>query len=363
MADHTGWDVAIEGMPHFRQAMARVEAWVAGAIIDRPPVRFMAHNQFLDDLNQAYPDGDLQARWFDAEFRVEAYLRSIEGKAFHGETFPFFYPFLGPDSYAAFYGGRLDFTETTSWMAPLLTDIGDLSPLDRDYAHNAYFRKSEELIRCALERCAGKCLVGYPSLHPGVDAAAAWRGHGEFCLDLIDSPEQSRALIDLALDDFAAIFGHFDAMLKGAGQLSLSWLGVPSFGTMHIPGCDFATFISPRFFEQFALPALEREASVAGLNIFHLDGPGVARHVDAILEVPGVHAVQWAQGVGEDRPIMQWVPLIEKIQARRPVIVDLTVAELEPFISVMRPEGLFLWVGTGDAAEQQAVIERLERWT
>lgn len=43
------WRLAIEGMPDADMAMRRIYAWFAGEIIDRPPVRFMAHNAFLDD--------------------------------------------------------------------------------------------------------------------------------------------------------------------------------------------------------------------------------------------------------------------------------------------------------------------------
>ena len=78
-------------------------------------------------------------------------------------------------------------------------------------------------------------------------------------------------------------------------------------------------------------------------NIFHLDGRGVARHLDAILELPNVNAIQWVQGVGLDQPILQWTPLIRKIQAAgKSVVVDLTVQELEPFIDAVAPEGILL---------------------
>lgn len=58
-------------------------------------------------------------------------------------------------------------------------------------------------------------------------------------------------------------------------------------------------------------------------NIFHMDGKGVAHHMDAILELPNVQAIQWVQGVADDMPIMQWTPLIQKIQAAgKSVVVD-----------------------------------------
>ena len=98
-------------------------------------------------------------------------------------------------------------------------------------------------------------------------------------------------------------------------------------------------------------------------NIFHLDGKGVARHVDQILELPNLRAIQWVQGVGEDRPIMQWIPLIKRIQAAgKGVVVDIAPEELEGFISELRPEGLYLCVATDSVEEEKAVLERVKKW-
>jgi hypothetical protein len=94
-----------------------------------------------------------------------------------------------------------------------------------------------------------------------------------------------------------------------------------------------------------------------------VDGRGVARHLDTILSVPEVHAVQWVQGVGDDYPIMQWVPFIKSLQAKHvPVIVDLSKEDLNDFINVMDPVGLFLWVATENEAEELEILKRIERW-
>ncbi|MEW5957413.1 MAG: hypothetical protein AB1801_06800 [Chloroflexota bacterium] len=357
----TRWDVALEGMPGFDMAMKRVYAWYAGEIIDRPPVRFVAHNAFVEQANTAYPSANLRDRWFDAEFQVDTYLKSIAGQTFHGETFPVFWPNLGPEVYAAFYGAELIYGEVTSWSTPLVQDWTDLNRLKLD-PNNPYFTKLEELTRLALEKCRNKSLVGYTDLHPGVDCAAAWRDPQQLCLDLYDVPDRVKSLIELAIADFEQIYNHFDAMLKAERQLSVSWMGIPSFGKMHIPSCDFSAMISSDFFEEFCLPVLQREVKMMTHNIFHVDGKGVARHLDYILAEPGIQAVQWVQGVGDDYPILQWVPLIKEIQAKKPVIIDLQQHELEPFIQQMEPEGLFLWIATRSEAEELAIIERLEQW-
>lgn len=355
------WDLELEGMPHFEMAMKRVYAWYESEIIDRPPVRFVAHNAFVEEANTAYPSDNIKDRWFDAEFQVDTYLKSIAGHTFQAETFPVFWPNLGPEVYAAFYGAELTFGDVTSWSTPFVQEWADMDRLKLDF-QNEYFVKLEELTRLALEKCRGKSLVGYTDLHPGVDCAAAWRDPQQLCLDLYDAPDRVKQLIDLAIADFEQIYNHFDAMLKAEKQLSVSWMGIPSFGKMHIPSCDFSAMVSRDFFEEFCLPVLQHEVKMMTHNIFHVDGKGVARHLDYILAEPGVHAIQWVQGVGDDYPIMQWLPLIKEIQAKKPVIVDLQQPELEPFMEQMEPEGLFLWIATQSEAEELAIIKRLEQW-
>ena len=365
-ADGASWSLALEGMPQFDVAMQRVYAWYANEIIDRAPVRFIAHNAQFDNepaLGSRLSTAQLRERWFDAEYQVDQYIRSIAGKRFHGETFPVFYPNLGPDVYAAFYGTELTFHEVTSWSSPVVHNWEDMEGLALDM-ENAYMAKLNEITRCALEQCDGQFMVGYTDLHPGVDCAMAWRGSQQLCIDLITEPEQVRALIDLAIKDFERIYDHFDAVLKAANQLSVSWLGVPSFDKMHIPSCDFSAMISPTFFADFCLPVMQREVAHADQNVYHVDGPGVANHLDFILAEPRIQAIQWVQGQAEDRSIMQWVTLIERVQtAGKSIIVDLQPHELDPFMAAVEPKGIYLWISADDEEEQLRILERVKRWT
>jgi hypothetical protein len=358
--------IEIEAMPQFEMAMHRVYAWYENEIVDRPPVRFMAHNAFLDAAKEDISNLSFEQKeawWFNAELQVDLFVQSIANKRFHGETFPVFWPNLGPDVYSAFYGAKLIFGDVTSWSIPLVTDWSQMDRLEF-HPDNLYFKKIEELTRLALERCPGKFMVGYTDLHPGIDCAAAWRDPLQLCYDTVDQPELVRQLGEIAIRDFERIFDHFDRMLKEAGQLSVSWMGIPSYGRMHIPSCDFSAMISPATFQETGLPILQREVKSMTHNVFHVDGKGVARHLDAILSVPEVHAVQWVQGVGKDYPIMQWVPFIKRLQARGvPTIVDLSPNELDEFTSVMDPHGLFLWLATENEDQELKILERLEKWT
>jgi hypothetical protein len=357
--------IEIEGMVDFGMSMKRVYAWYENEIIDRPPVRFVAHNAFLEEATEdisALSPLEKKAWWFDVETQVELFQKSIENRNFHGETFPVFFPNLGPDVYAAFYGAELEFGEVTSWSVPLIREWDEVDNLKLDM-NNEYLRKLDELTKFAVDRAAGKFLVGYTDLHPGLDCVAAWRDPQQLCLDMIDNPEKVHELAELAIADFEEIYDHFHNILRAHDQLSVSWMGIPSYGRMHIPSCDFSTLISPAFFNEFGLPILRREVQTMTHNIFHVDGKGVARHLEAILSVPEIHALQWVQGVGEDLPIMQWTPFLKELQARNiPLIVDLNKHELDAFSAEMGPTGLFLWIATDNEEEELEIIKHLNKW-
>jgi hypothetical protein len=354
----------LECKPDFDMAVKRIYAWFEGEIIDRAPVRFTAHNaEFeLNDYNEKYQWRSLKEKWFDAEYQVEHFIRSIKGKRFYGETFPVFWPNLGPDVFASFYGCQLDFGEVTSWSEPCLKNWDDAASLKLDMDCQ-YFKKIEELMQYALERCTGKFMVGYTDLHPGLDCIAAWMGSQNLCMDLYDHSSEIKTALELANTGFQKVYGHFDKLLKQNNQLSVTWMGIPSFEKMHIPSCDFSTMISSEHFVEYYLPVLQKEVKQMTHNVFHLDGKGVARHLDYILEVPEITAIQWVQGVGNDKPIMQWIPLIKNIQSTgKSVVVDLDKSELEGFISEVSPEGILLCVASDNEEEQKDILKRIEKW-
>lgn len=334
----------LEGKPDFEEALSRIEAWFNHETLDRPPVRFSEHNaEFAATpmvAGRTWPN--LKGRWFEGEFQVDFFLESIRSRTFYGETFPVFWPNLGPNVYAAFHGAELEFGEITLWIQHCVHDWDDLKRLkfSRD---NEYFQGFEKLTQVALERCAGKFMVGYTDLHGSLDCVADWRDPKQLCLDITEDPEKVRAGMRLANQSFFPVFDHYDHVLKSHGQLSVTWTRIPSHGKMHIPGCDFSALTSTETFCGFYFPTLQDEVRHMTHNIFHVDGLGVLRHLDHVLSLPQIQAIKWVQGVGDDPPILQWLHVIRRIQAAgKGVVADLQLSELEPFIAAIKPDGLYL---------------------
>jgi len=348
--------------PGFEMAMKRIESWFNHDMIDRPPVRFALHNaEYSKGPGAAGRWRDLKERWFDSEYQVDSFAASIRNRVFLAETFPVFWPNLGPNVYAAFHGAELEYGEVTSWIRHCIHDWDDSAKLRFD-TQNVYYRKIEEMTALALQKCGRDFMVGYTDLHGSLDCVADWRDPQMLCMDLVDCPEKVHELVRQADANFLPLFDHYDKTLKDKGQMSVTWMGIPSRGRMHIPSCDFTSMVSTDDFCEFYLPSLKAEISHMDHNVFHLDGKGMLRHLDTVLALPKIHAIQWVQGVGTDLPIMQWLDVIRKIQAAgKGVVVDLQLDELEPFIAEMKPQGLYLCL-SADEKLQPDILKRLARW-
>lgn len=356
------WTLELEQKPDFDKAMERIYAWYEQEMIDRPPIRFSAHNaEYAASSHLKKNWSTLKDRWFDAEYHVDTFIDSLKGRKFYAETFPIFCPNLGPEVYTAFHGSELEYMEVTSYSIPLVKEWEDIKDVKFDW-NNPYLKKINEMTTLALEKCEGKFMVGYTDLHPGMDCVAAWRDPQTLCMDLLIYSDEVKKLISMADENFQKLFDYFDVILKKHKQLSVAWMGIPSFGKMHIPSCDFSAMISDEQYLEFIHPITVKEVKPMTHNIYHLDGKGVARHIDHILGINEINAIQWVQGMGADTPIMQWVPLLKKIQAAgKSIVVDLQVDELEDFIHVMDPKGLLLCIAA-DEKVQPDIVKRVEKW-
>lgn len=361
-----GWPMELETKPDFDAAIERVYAWFEGELLDRPPIRFSRHNAEYDGKTYSKTWPSLKDRWFDTEYVVDSFVEECRHKRFHAETFPMFWPNLGPNVFAACYGTRYEFGDVTAWTVvnedPDENDEYDYSVPAIDW-NSPYLKKLDEMTDYALEKCKGTAMVGYTDIHPGMDWAVAIKGNQPLLMGLYSDPDEIAKLGRACLDDFIKFYDHFDKKLKAAGQMSTTWMNIPCFGRMHIPSCDFSTMIKPEHFMQFAYDTLAAECSHMTHNIFHVDGKGVARHTDAILTLPNLTAIQWVQGVGDDAPMLQWVPYIQKVQASgKGIICDVSLAELDAFMDAVRPKGIFLCVATESEEQELEVIKKAEHW-
>ncbi len=353
----------LEYRPDADLVAERMEAWWEGEIVDRPTILLTAPKPDPRPVPQK-THASWRERWMDIDFVVESAAARMANTYWAGESLPIYMPNLGPEILTAAYGAELSFTQDTSWSEPILKDWADIPNLKLD-PHNPYLRCLLELTRRALEAARGKFLVGITDIHPGGDLAASLRDPQQLCIDLIEEPDQARRLMQQIYPAFFEFFTLNHQVILEAGQeLCTSW--TPLFvtrGRYYIPSNDFSITISNAMFREFFLPELL--AGIAWLDrcVYHLDGPGALRHLDTLLDIPRLDAIQFVYGDGAG-PASRWIAVYQKIQAAgKNMHFVVEPGEIDFFMQHLNPEGVMMQTSAGSAEEADAIIAKISKWT
>jgi len=352
-------------LDQYPETRERVRAFWAGEMADRPPVEIRLPKPGAKPF-PAKPYKDWASKWLDIETRADEYAHTVANTLYLGDALPQVFPNLGPEIYSAWCGCPLHFTETTSWSEPIVHDWEtDWDKVRIDTEH-PLLKAIEQLTDALIERSAGTFVVGLTDFHPGGDHMAALRDPANLATDLIEYPEYILDELPRAQAEYLAAYDRFYEKIRSAGFPASSWMGsLFGEGKFYIPSNDFSCMISPRMFEEFFLPGIREECRFYDQSVYHLDGPGALRHLDALLEIPELNAIQWVCGAGNEG-YERWIPVYQKIQraGKSIVLCNTTVRDLDRIFETLRPEGVYISGvgGVEDVETAEAVIRRVTNW-
>ncbi len=155
--------------------------------------------------------------------------------------------------------------------------------------------------------------MGMPDLGGVMDVAATLVGTEELLIDLYDEPEEVKRLIGELETAWYAAFHDCAAILKPQGGYS-NWSGIASRRPGYIVQSDFCYMLSNPMFREFVLPTIRRDTERLDRVIYHLDGAGELTHLDDLLALPGLAAIQWEPGAGHPFGI-HWIDVYSRIEA------------------------------------------------
>ncbi len=340
----------------WEQARARIEAWWQGAVLDRALIQVTAPRPGEWKVPQPR---DLVQQWLDPDYVVAAAAERLRLTYYGGEALPIFYPNLGPEVFAAYLGCELEFGETTSWSVPLIHDWSDLARV-RFEPGNRWWRLTLRLLEEAGQALAGSAFLGLTDLHSGGDLVAALRDPQVLAADLLDHPAQVKAALELVGKFYRPVYEGQLEVIRRYSPGTTTWLGVWSPGKYYPTSCDFICMVSPAMFE-FFLPGLLDEINYLDHSLFHLDGPGALRHLDALLAIDRLGGIQWVPGANSG-PMLQWVPVLRRIQAAGKLLhLSVGPEEVGPILRELAPEGLCLATSVGTIEEAEGLLHLATR--
>jgi hypothetical protein len=352
--------------PDYEASQQRIDAFWERELIDRPVVQMTVFKP-LDELVpypiSAHPSAE--ARWLDVDYQARLAYATLANQVFAGDTLPIAMPNLGPDVFAAFYGCPLRFGDYgTSWSQPILHDWSQAEALQLD-EDSPYLHRLVALTEALLEVGRGKFITGMSDWHVGGDCLAALRGPINLALDLVQQPEQVRRMLGRLETDYFRMYDLFYNLLRRAEQPISTWLPLSCRqGKYYVVSNDFSIMISNAMFRDFFLPGIQRECRFLDRSIYHLDGPGALRHLDCLLEVPELDALQFVPGAGS-QGFHKWVPVYQKAQAAgKGIEVFAEPGEIDLITQTLDPRGLYIHLETPlpSLEAAQGIVSKLEKW-
>jgi 5-methyltetrahydrofolate--homocysteine methyltransferase len=286
-------------------------------------------------------------------------------KTFYGGVaFPYQLASFGPCMSAAFLGIEPIFRKDTTWFKPpIITDWSKIPDLKYD-PNNKWWRVLKELVRKLGDSGGGKFLVGIGcDILSGLDTLIHLRGSDRLALDLFLHPEEVKDLTlkvsELEVKWFEELYQDTQRFQKGC----VNWLGLWSEGRTYPVQCDFAQIISPRMFEEFALPFITKFCRYLDNSIYHLDGKGQIAHLDILLDLDELHGIQWSVPVlGVDPPHDSefWYPYFRRIQSADKILYIWSRPEsVKRLISDLSPQGLFIDVEVKTEREARELLKEI----
>ncbi|HTL30560.1 MAG TPA: hypothetical protein VL282_15115 [Tepidisphaeraceae bacterium] len=309
---------------------------------------------------------DQRIRWTDPAYRFARAEHQLSQTFFGGDAVPFFDTHIGPGSLGMFLGSEPQFTPRTVWYEPCMDDLQGHPKLQFN-PQNQWYRAQRALIEEGVRRAAGRFLVGMPDLIENIDTLAQLRGSEQLLFDMIEQP----AAVEQRLWEINdAFFASFDALYKlikderDGNAFSAFWLWGP--GKTAKLQCDASAMFSPQMFRQFVAPPLAEQCKWLDYALYHLDGTQALCHLDALLEIDPLEAIQWTPQAGQPQcGNPQWYELYQRIKraGKGLQVFSVELDEVVPLIETVGPEGLFIITTaakTQDDAER--LLQRIEQF-
>ncbi len=350
--------------PDWQEAKERYNKWWNGEYFGRPLLWVTAPKDNPPDTPEPEPHTTLKQKWYDIDHNL-AWAHYQSGRTFYGaEAFPIWTPgYAGQDSLCSLIGSPLELGETTGWHEPILNDEHiDADSLNVDTEGEAYGWVTEMLTRYA-EEAYGRAVVSNGAYGGSGDSLSALRGNERLLYDCMDRPEEVRAADYRLMELWCEEFDRRYEIISECNGGSAGWFPLWAPGKFYAAQNDFSYMISPDMFRDLFLPTVKLQVRHLDYSIYHVDGVAAFAHVDALLEIEQLNALQILPGAGKPSPI-HFADVLHKVQdAGKNLHIGIGPDQVEEALSMLSAKGLCIQIRCETENEARELIADAEKWS
>lgn len=286
---------------------------------------------------------DFERYHLDAQYGVDMNIIRLENKVLYGDALPMAMVDYGTVTLAAYLGSKQVFGRGTIWYEPTIEDMESREKFVFD-EKNQWWQIQKGIVE-GLKPYEKELIIGAPGFSHGLDTLAALRGAEDLMIDLIDCPELVHEALDEMDDVYYPLCDNLYGMLKDD-------LGATGFGYFELYGtgkttqlqCDNAAMLSPKMYDEFVTPTIQKASQYFENTMYHVDGTQCLSQVEQLLAIPELKAIEWTPQAGiESGGDKRWYPLYRQIlEAGKSVqVVGIEEDQLLPLIDAIGHKGVY----------------------
>jgi methionine synthase I (cobalamin-dependent) len=199
----------------------------------------------------------------------------------------------------------------------------------------------------------------------GLDVLAAIKGTDKVLLDTVMQPEVLEQQMQQINDIYFQVFDELYDIIREGDEMAFCYFSSWAPGKMSKLQSDISTMISVDDYRRFVQPFIREQCQKISYTVYHLDGIGAMHHLDALLEIEELNAIQWTPGVGEPQGgSPKWYDLYNKILAGGKSIMAcwVTLDELKPLLDHIGGEGVHIEMDFHNEREVEQAMRIVEEY-
>lgn len=246
----------------------------------------------------------------------------------------------------------------TIWFDPVWDS---LTRVDEAYTEQL-LEKHLEIARYLTERAKDEYFVGMPDSTGTIDALGHLYGSEQVLMDMIEEPEQVKHAVEVVNRGWIATnekFYQISREVNGGG--AHAWMHLLAPGRLTHMQCDMSVMFSAKMYEEFVMDELNQQMEWLEYPVYHFDGIEQEKHLDCLLSLTKLRAIQWTHVAGQPSAA-HYLPVLKRIQAAgKGLIIMAPASDIPLLLGELSARGLYLHTVAEDGEQAEEIVRFVEK--
>jgi len=345
----------------------RLYAFWDQEVIDRALISVIAPLKKGDRISMFQNPQDLSGKeediikyWEDPETIYKNNISRLERTFLGGETLPIVFQNYGTSGHCNYFGAKPIYGNDTIWFEPVWESLEE----SRNSYTEARLKKHLETAAYLTRLAGNDYFVGMPDGTGTIDALGHLYGTENILMDMLEEPELVKEAIHKVNEGWKKTSEMFYQISKVHNHGGAhAWMHLLAPGRLTHMQCDMSVMFSKEMYQKFVLPELEEQMEWLEYPVYHFDGLEQEKHLEYILSLDKLKAVQWTHVAGQPSAV-HYLSILQRIQkAGKSLIVMTPSADVLPLLEGLSAKGLYIHTETETKEEAEDLIKHVEKYS